>query len=116
MAMRLVDGRYIPDVWGGFETVSGEKALMQRLFFRLIARRGAFPLLPELGSRLYLLTGVKPSERKSAAEMYVREAVSEENVELKSVDFTEQAGEIVLSMTFAYSGGELPMTLTMMGE
>ena len=112
MAMRLVDGDYVPDVWGGFETVSGEERLLQRIFFKLTARRGGFPLLPELGSRLHTIFREPASARKSAAEMYVREALEDENgLELQSLKLTTSEGQCSLDMTFSYSGGDLSMNM-----
>ena len=55
MELRLKNGDYIPDGKGGVVRLSGDNALLQRVLFRLSARRGALPMLPELGSQLYLL-------------------------------------------------------------
>ena len=113
MAMRWVEGDSVPNAWGGFETVSGGDALLQRIFFKLKARRGSFPLLPELGSRLYLLSRERPSGRRAAAEMYVREALSDErDLTLTGLTVTERGGELVLDMRFSYSGGERLLQMT----
>ena len=113
MAMRLVEGDYVPNAWGGFETVSGGDALLQRIFFKLKARRGSFPLLPELGSRLYLLSRERPSGRRAAAEMYVREALADEpDLALTELTVTERDGELTLDMTFSYDGGEASLQMT----
>ena len=55
METKLVNGDYVPDGLGGVERLSGADALLGRVLYRLTARRGQFPPLPELGSRLYLL-------------------------------------------------------------
>jgi len=86
MAMKLCDGDYIPDGWGGFQTVFDEEELLNRLLFKLTARRGGFALMPELGSRLYLLSRVRPAEREGAARQYIAEALEGENVEIESVE------------------------------
>ena len=57
MEMRLVDGRYVPDDFGGFETVTGAEETLERALYKLKARRGGFALMPELGSRLWLRGG-----------------------------------------------------------
>ena len=53
MELRLEQGDYVPNGAGGFQRLEGAEALLQRVLFRLTARRGQFPFLPELGSRLY---------------------------------------------------------------
>ena len=55
MEAKLFNGDYIPDGLGGVVRCEGADALLERVLFRLTARRGQFPLLPRLGSRLYLL-------------------------------------------------------------
>ena len=52
-AAKLRNGDYVPDGVGGFATASGAEAVLERVYFLLTARRGKFPLLPEVGSRLY---------------------------------------------------------------
>ena len=59
MELRLEQGDYVPNGAGGFQRLEGAEALLQRVLFRLTARRGQFPFLPELGSRLYALEGVE---------------------------------------------------------
>lgn len=58
--------------------VSGGEELLDRVLFLLSARRGSFPFLPELGSRLYLLSGAKPAQWESLARLYVTEALAGE--------------------------------------
>ena len=54
------------------------QALLARVLFRLTARRGQFPFLPEMGSRLYLLGRERPSAREALALQYVTEALAQE--------------------------------------
>ena len=65
MERKLIGGDYVPDGRGGLETLSQEEALLQRVLFRLTARRGQFPFLPNMGSRLYQLGREKPSARQA---------------------------------------------------
>ena len=51
---------------------------MEQVLFRLTARRGTFPFLPELGSRLWQLGQLPAARRQSAAEQYVAEALAAE--------------------------------------
>lgn len=62
-AAKLRNGDYVPDGVGGFATASGAEAVLERVYFLLTARRGKFPLLPEVGSRLYQIFREKPSAR-----------------------------------------------------
>ena len=78
MELRLEQGDYVPNGAGGFQRLEGAEALLQRVLFRLTARRGQFPFLPELGSRLYQLGREKPSAREALALQYVTEALVQE--------------------------------------
>lgn len=78
MDFKLQNGDYIPDGRGGLALVGGEEETLQRALIRLTARRGAFPWLPELGSRLYLLRHTRPEARAVMAEAYVSEALAAE--------------------------------------
>ena len=78
MGLCLKNGDYVPDHHGGLRRAEGQEALLERVLFRLAARRGTFPFLPALGSRLWKLGQVPGAERQSAAEQYVVEALEEE--------------------------------------
>lgn len=89
MALRIRDGDYVPKA-GGLEQVRGSEALLQRVLFRLTARRGSFPFLPGLGSRLYRLGLSPPGQRQGAAEQYVTEALAgEAGLTVTAVTLTE---------------------------
>lgn len=75
--LRIADGDYVCP-GGSAERLTGSGALIQRVLYRLTARRGMFPFLPTLGSTLYRLGAAPPNERASAAEAAVREALAEE--------------------------------------
>jgi len=106
MEMRLVNGRYVPDAWGGFETVRGDAEVLERVLFKLASRRGGFALLPELGSRLYLLSREKPSSRLGAARQFITEALSSESgVTLSEISLEElDAGKLKITVGFDYLG------------
>ena len=58
MELQLENRDYVPDGHGGVTGLRGMEALLARTLFRLTARRGALPFLPELGSRLYRCSGI----------------------------------------------------------
>ena len=112
MALQVVDGDYVMNARGGVETVSGRDELLQRIKYKLTARRGAFPLMPALGSRLWMLRSLKPSERRGAAEVFIREALENENeIRLENVVVTATDENIRVEISFAHSGGTIEMTL-----
>ncbi len=78
MELKIKDGDYAADGYGGLERVSGSGELLQRVLFRLRVRRGSFPFLPTLGSRLHQLGAQPRAQREAAAHAYVAEALSEE--------------------------------------
>ena len=72
---RLDFSCYVPDGFGGFVRLQEEEALLERALFKLTCRRGAFPFLPELGSRLRELGRLRPSARNAAAQQYAAQAL-----------------------------------------
>ena len=77
MELKLKNGDYIPDGAGGFVRCTGPEALLSEALFRLNCRRGAFPLMPGLGSRLHELTREKPGAIRSAARQWAIEALQD---------------------------------------
>ena len=67
MEWKLMDGDYVPDGMGGLTALSGGEEVLARVLYRLTARRGALPFLPNLGSRLYQLGRERPSARQAPA-------------------------------------------------
>ncbi len=106
MELWIKDGDYVPDSNGGFAVLQGAEALVQRVLFRLCARRGSFPMLPTLGSRLYLLGREKKSGRLAAAREYVEEALAEENVSVESVELHDAAEGRLLVRVLLRKGEE----------
>ena len=113
MEIKLINGDYVPDGLGGIQRCRGADALLQRCLYRLTARRGQFPFLPELGSRLYLLGKSPPSQRLTAARQFVAEALAEEDVEVTDVTLTPLAdGHMSITVLLDYLGTDLNVTLT----
>lgn len=112
MEPRLKNGDYIPDSLGGVVRCEGAGALLERVLFRLTARRGGLPFLPQLGSRLYLLSREPAAQRLSAARQYVAEALSEEPVSVTDVALTPlEDGLAGLTVWLDYQGTELSVSV-----
>ena len=95
MSMQLKNGDYLPDGQGGFVTVSGPQELQNRVLFKLSARRGACPLLPNLGSQLHRLPQEKQGRRSALAKQYVEQALQdEEDLEVEEVLWDEEEGHV----------------------
>ena len=93
MEWKLTEGDYVPDGTGGLTALSGGEEVLARVLYRLTARRGGLPFLPELGSRLYQLGREKPSSRQALAAQYVAEALREETeLKVEAVELV-QTGE-----------------------
>ena len=109
---KLTEGDYVPDGKGGFTALTGSGEVLARVLYRLTARRGAMPFLPNLGSRLYQLGREKASARQVLAAQYVAEALREEpELAVESVELT-QAGETgLLTVFLSWEGEELTVQL-----
>ena len=77
MELRMKDQDYAVEN-GGTVSLTGTEELLARALFRLTVRRGSFPFLPELGSRMYLLRRAKPGQWESLARQYAAEALADE--------------------------------------
>ena len=104
MELQLKNGDYIPDEKGGVVRLDGDEALLQRVLFRLSARRGGLSMLPELGSQLYLLGRERPEARLSAARQYAAEAVQPEGLTVEDVRLPDRGG------------GRMDLTVWLRGE
>lgn len=116
MELELCNGDYIPDGVGGLRRVGGREALLQNVFFRLTARRDAFPFWPELGSRLRELGRFPARERLSAARQFVAEALEDEPVSVLGVElFPLDGGTAELRASLEYLDEPLAVTVTVKG-
>ena len=108
MELMLRDGDYVADGVGQVKTVEGTEELLQRVLFQLGARRGAFPLLPQVGSQLWRLTGNKSARRADLAREYVAEALSgERDLEVTGVTLTEAEEGARLEVRLDWKGTAL---------
>lgn len=101
-------GDYCPDGKGGIARAEGNWALMNEVLLRLTCRRGSFPLLPELGSRLYLLSREKPSARDMAARQYAAEALAPLDVTVTDAKVTMMENDAAsVRVTLSCDGQEM---------
>lgn len=107
MELKVRDGDYLTDGQGGFQRAEGAEELLQRVLWKLCIRRGSFPLLPDLGSRLYQLVGEKPARREALARQYVAEALAGEELEIAGVQL-DGAGN--LQADLLWRGQSLSLT------
>lgn len=100
MELMVRDGDYVPDGNGGFLRVTEGEELLQRVLWKLSIPRGSFPLLPGLGSELYLLGRAKPSQRSALARQYVAQALSDETgLEILQVTL-EEDGHLLVELSW----------------
>lgn len=114
MERKLSEGDYLPGAQGDFQSLDGAQALLQRVLFRLTARRGQFPFLPEMGSRLYqLCRDGKPSARSALARQYTVQALeSEEDLTVTDVQWSDLGGNRGHLQVFLEWQGE-PLSLSL---
>ena len=112
MELALRNGDYVSDGAAGLRRVQGAEALAQRVLFRLTAKRGGFPFLEGMGSRLWQLSQLPPSAREAAAKQYVAEALAEEEgVRVERVALTQTGDRAALRMELLWQGQTLPVTV-----
>ena len=114
MELKIKNGDYVLCADGTQQRLEGSAELLQRVPYKLTARREGFPFIPELGSELYRLGRTAARERGSAAEQAVREALSDEtDLEITAVTLTD-AGEglYTLQVCLTYQGQSMDVALT----
>lgn len=112
MEWKLIQGDYVPDGTGGLTALSGGEEVLARVLYRLTARRGALPFLPELGSRLYLLRRERPSARQALAAQYVAEALqAEPDLSVRSVELAQDGETGLLTVFLDWQGETLTAQL-----
>ena len=112
MELTIRNGDYVSDGAAGLCRVQGREALLQRVLFRLCAKRGTFPFLETLGSRLWQLGQLPAFARQSAAKQYVTEALAEERgLSVEDVILTQTGEHGVLTVELSYEGERLSVTV-----
>lgn len=108
MSLLMELGDYVPNGAGSVTAVTGGQAVLSEALFRLTARRGAFPLLPAMGSRMHLLRREKPSRREALARQYAAEALEDmEGVTVTGVSVSVSGGRLLLQVELLWQGETL---------
>lgn len=108
MELKLINGDYVPDGKGGLCRQSGAQEVLSRVLYRLTARRGSMPFLPELGSRLHLVLRERPSVWQTLCAQYVAEALREEReAAVTSVELKRQGDGARLIIQLEWRGETL---------
>ncbi|MET0016448.1 hypothetical protein [Oscillibacter sp.] len=107
--LKIRDGDYVSDGVGGAVRVKGRDELLQRVLFKLTARRSGFLFLESMGSTLYALGGAAASQRQGAAKAAVVQALAaEKNLQVEQVELNGDQ----LTVQLNYEGEELNLQLT----
>jgi phage gp46-like protein len=111
MELQLENQDYVPDGTGGVVGLTGGEELLARVLFQLTARRGSFPFLPTLGSRLYLLRSAKTGQWESLARQYVTEALADEpSLTVTDVTVYQQGERLWVETELSYEGQTLTLS------
>ena len=114
MELMLRDGDYVADGRGGVKRTEGGEEVLQRVLFQLGARRGAFPLLPQVGSELWRLPRAKGQQREALAAQYVSQALAgEQDLEVTECVLEEREGSPWLTVRLTLRGTPLEAELAL---
>jgi hypothetical protein len=113
MTLLLKDGDYVRNEHGGLSSLTDSGEVLQRALIKLTARRGGFPLLPELGSELYQLLRRTPAQREAQAKQSIQEALAdEEDLTITGVTLTDQGdGDLHIRVDLDWQGESLTAEL-----
>lgn len=109
------NGDLVPNGMGDFQRLEGSQALIQRVLFKLSARRGAFPFLPRLGSRLHTLGTEKPGARQALCLQYVCQALEDEDVTVTAAEYSQQGEQAQVTVRLQWQGETLEVTTQLGG-
>ncbi len=110
----LINRDYAADPYGRIRLAEGDNALLCQALFRLCCRRGSFPFLPELGSRLWQLRGGREEQLLPLAAAYAAEALEPMGLRVQEVRLLSQDGErmhLDVSVTLSDGTAHLEVTL-----
>ena len=105
MVNKLVNGDYVAR-GSGIDRAQGVYAAFANAMFCLQCRRGSFPFLPKLGSRLWQLGQERQRDWEVCARQYCIEALQGTGVEVQNVRVFQQGqalcveAELILGENF----------------
>ena len=116
MSLLLKDRDYAADGNGGVAVVRDGEALVNEALFRLTARRGSFPFLPELGSRIYQLRREKPSAWDALARQFAVEALAGlDGVSVTGTAVRRERDGLMVTVKLMWQGTALSVTTRLEG-
>ncbi len=111
MSLLLKDRDYAAGENGAAAVAADGEALMGEVLFRLTARRGSFPFLPELGSRMHQLRREKPSGWDSLARQFAVEALAGlPGVAVTGAKVTQEGDALCVAVELLWRGEGLRVT------
>lgn len=111
MSLLLKDRDYTADDNGGVTVARDSEELIGEVLFRLTARRGSFPFLPKLGSRMHQLRREKPSAWDSLAQQYAVEALADlPEVVVTGAQVSQEGDRLAVAVKLLWQGVSLWVT------
>ena len=110
MSLLLRERDYVADGNGGVAVVGDGEALLNEVLFRLAARRGSFPFLPELGSRMDRLRREKPSAWEALARQFAVEALDGLDVAVTDAEVRQERDALTVTVKLLWQGEQLSVT------
>ena len=111
MSLLMKDRDYAADGNGGVAAVWDAEALLNEALFRLTARRGSFPFLPKLGSRMGELRREKPSDWDALARQFAVEALDGlEDVTVTGAAAYRDRDALLVAVELLWQGEALSVT------
>lgn len=116
MSLLLKDRDYAAGENGAAAVAADGEALMGEVLFRLTARRGSFPFLPELGSRMHQLRREKPSGWDSLARQFAVEALAGlSGVSVTGAAVEQEGDALMVTVKLIWEGTPLSVSLQLEG-
>lgn len=116
MSLLLKDRDYAADGNGGVAAVWDGEALLNEVLFRLTVRRGSFPFLPDLGSRMDRLRREKPSSWEALARQFAVEALDDlEDVTVTGAVVRRERDALLVMVELLWQGESLSVTAQLEG-
>ena len=116
MSLLLKDRDYAADGNGGVAVVRDTEALLNEVLFRLTARRGSFPFLPELGSRMERLKREKPSSWEGLARQFAVEALDDlDGVTVVEAKVSREQDALTVTVELLWQGEQMSAAVQLEG-